>query len=67
MRTKTHIHIYSNKYRVYNAFISVKSDHRIVSVNIRLRLIANNLKSSKIKLYDWARLKIYTGCTKTQL
>ena len=43
-----------------NLFISVASDHRIISVNIRLILRANNKKSSQIKHYDWARLKTDT-------
>ena len=46
--------------RAYNSFISVASDHRIISVNIRLSLRATNKKSSKIKHYDWARLKTDT-------
>ena len=45
--------------RVYNSFISVAFDHRIISVNIRLSLRANNKKYSKIKHYDWSRLKTY--------
>ena len=51
--------------------ISVTSDHRIISVNIRLILRANNKKYSKIKHYDWARLKTdtetrYTFITKVK-
>ena len=34
--------------------------YHIISVNIRLILRANNKKSSKIKHYDWARLKTDT-------
>ena len=34
--------------------------NRIISVNIRLSLRANNKRSSKIKHYDWARLKTDT-------
>ena len=40
--------INSKNCRAYNSFISVASDHRIISVNIILSLRANNKKSSKI-------------------
>ena len=39
----------ANNCRAYKSFISVESDHRIISANIKLSLIANNKKSSKIK------------------
>ena len=38
--------------RAYNSFISVASDHRIVTANIQLSLRANTNKSSRIKPYD---------------
>ena len=43
--------------RAYNSFISVASDHRIVTANIQLSLRANKNKSSRIKPYDWSNLK----------
>ena len=46
--------------RAYNSYVSIASDHHILSANIRLNLRANNKKSSKIKQYDWIRLKIDT-------
>ena len=52
--------INANKCRAYNSCISVAFDHRIISLNIRLIIRANNKKSSKIKHYDWARLKTNT-------
>ena len=39
--------------RAYNSFITVASDHRIVTANIQLSLRANTNKSSRIKPYDW--------------
>ena len=42
--------------RAYNSFISVASDHRIVTANIQLALRANKNKSSRIKPYDWSNL-----------
>ena len=38
-------------------FISVASDHRIVTANIQLKLRANTKKYSRIKSYDWSNLK----------
>ena len=43
--------------RAYNSFISLVSDHRIVSANIELSLRKNIKKVSKTKLYDWSSLK----------
>ena len=43
--------------RAYTSFISVASDHRIVTANIQLSLRANKNKSCRIKPYDWSNLK----------
>ena len=43
--------------RAYNSFISVASDHRVVTANIQISLRANTDKSSRIKPYDWSNLK----------
>ena len=51
---------------MYQCYIwSSTMTHRIISVNIRLSLRANNKKSSKIKHYDWARLLIDTKTRNT--
>ena len=42
--------------RAYNSFISVASDHRIVTANIQLLLRANKNKCSRIKPYEWSNL-----------
>ena len=52
--------IHSKNCRAYNSFTSVASDRRIISVNIRLSLRANNKTSSKIKHYYSTRLKTDT-------
>ena len=41
--------------RSYHSFVSVASDHRIVSAQIRLTLRAN--KKTNNKPYDWSSLK----------
>ena len=43
--------------RAFNSFITVGSDHRIVSAKIRLSLRANKKKSSSNPPYDWSYLK----------
>ena len=43
--------------RAYTSVISIASDHRILSTEIKLSLRANKKKCSKNKPYDWARLK----------
>ena len=43
--------------RAYNYFISIASDHRILTTKIKLSLRANKKKCSKNKPYDWSRLK----------
>ena len=43
--------------RAYNSFISIASDHRILSIKIKLSFKANKKKCSKNKLNDWSRLK----------
>ena len=43
--------------RAFNSFVSVSSDHRIVSAQIRLTLRANKKKSNSITCYDWSVLK----------
>ena len=43
--------------RSYNLFISIVSNHHIISVIIRLSLRANKKKSSTIKHYDWTSLQ----------
>ena len=43
--------------RAFNSFVSVASDHRVVSTQIRLSLRANKKKNSNISLYDWTHLK----------
>ena len=40
-------------YRSFNSFISVESDHRIVSAKVRLSLRANKKKSGQVAPYDW--------------
>ena len=50
--------------RAYNSFISLASDHRIVSANIKLILRKNIKKVSKTKLYDWSTLKYDTKIKK---
>ena len=50
----------ANNCKAYNSCISIVSDYRIISANIRLSLRANNKKYNKIKYYDWARLKTDT-------
>ena len=42
---------------VFNSFVSVASDHRIVSAKICLSLRANKKKSSNTTPYDWTNLK----------
>ena len=42
--------------RSYNTFVSVTSDHRIVSAQIRLTLGANKKKKKNKKSYDWRSL-----------
>ena len=43
--------------RAYNSFISLASDHRIISADIRLCLRANKKKVCNNKPYDWTKLK----------
>ena len=43
--------------RAFNSFVSVASDHRVVSTQIRLSLRANKKKNSNISPYDWTHLK----------
>ncbi|XP_068748924.1 uncharacterized protein [Montipora capricornis] len=43
--------------RAFNSFVSVSSDHRIVSAQIRLTLRANKKKPNSITCYDWSVLK----------
>ena len=43
--------------RAFNSFVSVGSDHRIVSAKFRLSLRANKKKSSRNPPYDWSYLK----------
>ena len=43
--------------RAFNSFVSVSSDHCIVSAQIRLTLRANKKKSNSITCYDWSVLK----------
>ena len=43
--------------RTFNSFVSVASDHRVVSTQIRLSLRANKKKNSNISPYDWTHLK----------
>ena len=43
--------------RAYNSFVSVSSDHRIVTAQISLTLRANKKKSTSIPSYDWSVLK----------
>ena len=42
--------------REYNSFISLASDHHIISADIRLCLRANTKKLCNNKPYDWTRL-----------
>ena len=51
--------------RSYNSFISLASDHRIVSANIKLSFRKNIKKESKTKLYDWSSLKYDAKIKKT--
>ena len=41
----------------FNSFISVSSDHRIITARFRLTPRANKNKTSIIKPYDWTHLK----------
>ena len=43
--------------RAFNSFVSVASDHRVVSTQIRLSLRANREKNSDTSPYDWTHLK----------
>ena len=43
--------------RAYHSFVSVASDYRIVSGQIRLTLRANKKKKKNNKPYDWSSLK----------
>ena len=43
--------------RSFNSFISLSSDHRIVTAQISLTLRANKKKSSAIPSYNWTTLK----------
>ena len=43
--------------RSFNSFISVESDHRIVSPKVRLSLQANKKKSGQVVPYDWNVLR----------
>ena len=47
----------SRNCRAYNSFVSLASDHRIVSAKLCLSLRSNKIKSSKDSLYDWSCLK----------
>ena len=42
--------------RAYNLFISLASDNRIVSANIKMSIRKTIKKESKTKLYDWSSL-----------
>ena len=43
--------------REYDSFISVASDHRIVTYNIQLTLRANTDEYNRITSYNWSNLK----------
>ena len=43
--------------RSFNSFISIESDHRIVSTKVRLSLRANKKKSGQVAPYDWNVLR----------
>ena len=43
--------------RSFNSFISVESDHHIVSAKVRLSLPANKKKSGQVTPYDWNVLR----------
>ena len=43
--------------RAYNSFISVATDHRIVSAHIRLSLRANKTRKSNRKNFKWSELR----------
>lgn len=43
--------------RAFNSFVSVASDHHVISTKIRLKLRANKKKNSNTSPYDWTHLK----------
>ena len=45
--------------RAYNSFISLASEHRIISAKILLCLRANKKKLCNNKPYDWTKMKQY--------